>query len=557
MAEILPYDLSRLGDDDYNPFKTSGGMNPFTPMFSGGPTLQQVSEKTGRSYEDILNEYDSLNNGGGFNPDQARVLAEASGFGPRANTGGSVFDGIGSGIKDFAGQLGTGAVAVGTGGAVVPGSGEGWLEGKVGDQIVETATLGAYNPGDDKGFLEGGNIGASVLSGVTGGGVDLRSEQDGNGWLVDGAEDLGGATADLMGDVVGGMTQGDSQSEAFNKYWPYKSEQLEGASDAFNSGDPLNPDFSQDTLDYQQGVRNRVQDGNQNLNSASTELSGLFGQSDPTSYGNVTSRVGNNPLTDFYNDPNTKGLLAGNKAFDQLGRTANGEYLNNNPYLDQMFDRASSKVSDAFSSAVDAKNSNFSMAGRYGSGAHQAAQARQKEALGDTLGGLATDIYGGNYQQERDRMVSALNPLGSFSDSAVNRQMSGANQLGNQFNQDTSTLFGVNQAGSNQYNQNFNNSLNTINPAFQFAGNDFNELGQLGLVGGQVDSLNTIQAQEPWQKVNNYGAAIGGVPTGGGGQGGGSPWGSLLGAGLGALMAPSGSGISGATLGAGLGGLFN
>lgn len=78
-------------------------------------------------------------------------------------------------------------------------------------------------------------------------------------------------------------------------------------------------------------------------------------------------------------------LLQGGSKY--LTDVINGQYLNNNPYLDQMYDRAAGKVAAGV-------NALFSKGGRYGSGAHQG-------VLGETLGNLATDIYAGNYAKER------------------------------------------------------------------------------------------------------------------------------------------------------------
>lgn len=74
--------------------------------------------------------------------------------------------------------------------------------------------------------------------------------------------------------------------------------------------------------------------------------------------------------------------------------TIQGKYLdpNTNPYLKSTFDQASSAVNSQV-------NGQFSSAGRYGSGA-------QTGVLADKNNQLATDIYGGNYQQERARQAA-------------------------------------------------------------------------------------------------------------------------------------------------------
>ena len=88
------------------------------------------------------------------------------------------------------------------------------------------------------------------------------------------------------------------------------------------------------------------------------------------------------------------GSNVGNSASNLITDTMNGDYLNSNPYLDQMFDRAAGAVRNQTDAA-------FSRAGRFGSGAHQ-------EILQEGMNDLATQIYGQNYQNERNAQQQAL-----------------------------------------------------------------------------------------------------------------------------------------------------
>lgn len=74
-----------------------------------------------------------------------------------------------------------------------------------------------------------------------------------------------------------------------------------------------------------------------------------------------------------------------------------GKYMNGNPYADQFFDRASSKVRQKL-------DSQFTMAGRPNSDAHA-------NAMADAYNDLATDIYGRVYDQERGYMDNAARML--------------------------------------------------------------------------------------------------------------------------------------------------
>ena len=131
-------------------------------------------------------------------------------------------------------------------------------------------------------------------------------------------------------------------------------------------------------------------------------------------------------------------------------------------------------------------------------------------------------------------MMAGAGGLSDIYQTGIGRQLQGAGAL--------SDIYGRGQQ----------TTLQAMQPAFQFGQTDYSDLGQLGAVGGMQDVLAGQRAQEPWQQVSQYGAAIGGIPQQQQQQQGGSPFGSLLGAGIGGYF----GGIPGASLGAGLGGLF-
>lgn len=86
-----------------------------------------------------------------------------------------------------------------------------------------------------------------------------------------------------------------------------------------------------------------------------------------------------------------------------------GEHLGSNPWLDQMYDRAAKAVSNTYNRTVlPGIETRFAGANRSGSDAYQRARRIANEELGDSLGGLATSIYGGAYEAERSRMGEAM-----------------------------------------------------------------------------------------------------------------------------------------------------
>ena len=89
-----------------------------------------------------------------------------------------------------------------------------------------------------------------------------------------------------------------------------------------------------------------------------------------------------------------------NAAQDLTTKTLSGDFLNNNPYLDATFDKAAGAVGRQLDTTM-------------------ARAGRDLDAnigvRADALNNLATDIYGGNYQAERDRQAGAVGsaiPLG-------------------------------------------------------------------------------------------------------------------------------------------------
>lgn len=82
--------------------------------------------------------------------------------------------------------------------------------------------------------------------------------------------------------------------------------------------------------------------------------------------------------------------------------TIQGDYMRpgSNPFLDQTYGLASGRVAGD----VDKR---AALLGRTGSGAHLS-------SVGGALGGLANQIYGQNYQQERDRQMQAISQAPGF-----------------------------------------------------------------------------------------------------------------------------------------------
>ncbi len=99
-----------------------------------------------------------------------------------------------------------------------------------------------------------------------------------------------------------------------------------------------------------------------------------------------------------------------NQSQELIGQTLNGDFLNSNPHLDKTFNRAADLTRTRLSSEFAGNGRDISAS----------APARSEE-----LQTLAANIYGGNFQAERDRQMGALGQAQGFD--PLNRFI---NQLG-------------------------------------------------------------------------------------------------------------------------------
>ena len=185
-------------------------------------------------------------------------------------------------------------------------------------------------------------------------------------------------------------------------------------------------------------------------------------------------------------------------AQNQVNATLQGDYLNSNPYLDAMYNNAATQVTDQYQNAVAPSiQSNFGLAGRSGNNAaYGTAMGMSQDMLGRSLSGLASDIYGGNYANERQNQMQAA----SMAPQTAQLNYYDASQL-------------LNAGGvQDTYNQNrLNDQVNRFN---QQQERPWDALGRYSqLVNGSYGSTNT-QPQYGSSLGTNLGlgaASIGGL----------------------------------------------
>ncbi len=329
----------------------------------------------------------------------------------------------------------------------------------------------------------------------------------------------------------------------------------------------------------------RALGGSQQQNQFGNYLSQQFGQQnfDPASIGqygyqaaggigqgqNMLAQAGANPLAGGgpgaggglgEAQPNAGSLPA--TAANQLAGTAGGQYLGSNPYLDQMFNTASSRAGEAFNEqTLPGIAAMFGSGGRTGGGIQQEVVGNAARQFGRDLQGMAGDIYAPSYEAERGRQVQAAQMGGQYDlgNRGLGIQAGGQlGQLGIQGMGQLGNLYG--QIGQNQFN------AGQLMPSYNQMGyNDIQQLMNVGAMnedqaqrymGANQNRWNFAQ-QAPWQNLGQYSQAIYGMPGQYGtqttSQPGGSRLGGMIGGGLAGFAAGGPWGAAAGALGGGMG----
>lgn len=191
-----------------------------------------------------------------------------------------------------------------------------------------------------------------------------------------------------------------------------------------------------------------------------------------------------------------------------------------NPYVDELYNRANSQAQSAI-------NGNFSSAGRYGSGAHAAASA-------DAANNLANEMYSSLW----DKRADAAQAAGQLYNTGIGQQVV-AGQTGQQLaNQAYTDAAALGQAGAamDDYNQQkINADIDRYNYNQQqalLALQNYNNLIQ-GSYGGTTTTTGQQQTGGGSKLGNVAGGALSGASLGGSIGG---PWGAAIGGVAGGLL---------------------
>lgn len=198
-------------------------------------------------------------------------------------------------------------------------------------------------------------------------------------------------------------------------------------------------------------------------------------------------------------------------AQQQLQQTIQGQFLGANPYLESALQPAFGAAQRQYESATNQALSNFSRAGRYGSGAMQGALTNVGGEFARALTGTAGQLGYANYADERGRQMAAL-------------QMAPA--MASQDYADIQRLAAVGQQQEAYQEMAMQDAINRYNFAQQAP---YAKLQSF--LSGAYGAPSGMQQVTPVYR-NPIGAALGGALAG---QAVGGPTGALIGGGLGLL----------------------
>lgn len=365
-----------------------------------------------------------------------------------------------------------------------------------------------------------------------------------------------------MGRIMGG---GQQRTESRNDPWepaqPYYKDIMSQAQNWFNgeparfydgpANAPLTP-FMQDVI-AQMGGRGMQGSavGNAAQNTAAAIAGGNLVGSNPAFnflQGTVNASPGQlNPALGYAQQ--LAGNVGNNPALQYLNAEASGANMGN-PWLDAQYGKAAQNLVGQFrETEVPAIRSDYALSGRYGSNAAARALGNAQAKVGDQLTNLATGIYGGAYDADRNRQAQAAQALTGAYQQDVQAKLGAGGFLSGIYDQGLQRqLYGSQLLG--QLGQNdVGNMLQAAQLAPSLAGMDWQDLGQAFNAAnygqqraqGEQDLARQrwdYEQNQPFNRLQQYAALINGVPLQGYGttttttQQPGGGLGSMLGAGL-------------------------
>jgi hypothetical protein len=229
--------------------------------------------------------------------------------------------------------------------------------------------------------------------------------------------------------------------------------------------------------------------------------------------------------------PQTAGLQQVAQGF---GDVAGGSFLTGSPYQERFIEQSTRPITEQFlQQTLPALSSQFSAAGRYGSGAQERAIGKATEAAARAVGDIATQIGQQTYTQERGFQEAArgaqagiLGQIAGLQQTGFGNILAGASGLQGAQAQQFGQQMGAAQALANAQQQSLATRLGTAAQAPQFYAQQFLPAQALAQVGAQREAIAGQPLQEaitrynyaqqlPYQQLAGYMSSIYGNPLSG------------------------------------------
>lgn len=191
-----------------------------------------------------------------------------------------------------------------------------------------------------------------------------------------------------------------------------------------------------------------------------------------------------------------------NQAAQYFTPTAQGQFVNpdTNPYLDAYYDRATEQAQRTFQESLSpGLDAQYSMSGRLGSGSFANARDTLEGQYAQQLGDIATGIYGGAYDQERQRQMAAAQQLGGLYNQDYMNRLQGTGQFADIYNMGLGSMFQGANAMSGDFRAGTGDMLRAAELSPQLAYQDYTDLGQLQAAGAGYQQ----QAQQEIDDARN------------------------------------------------------
>jgi hypothetical protein len=219
-----------------------------------------------------------------------------------------------------------------------------------------------------------------------------------------------------------GQAAGGGMSGAANPANPYYQGYAQGTS-------PISQNFQ----GLQQGAQQGGQQYSQAVGQYAPQQAGMGSQA-WTGGQNYANAIGSYayPIEGYAN------LAANNNnlGLSQLGRTASGEYLNSNPYLNAAIETAQRPTQTAYQTSIaPGLDAAAAQSGRYGSGAQAGMASTAQQNLARGLGDISTNMSNANYARERQAQDAAAQNYGQLYNSGLGLGMQGLQNAAGLLNQ--------------------------------------------------------------------------------------------------------------------------